>query len=300
MSTAVGDLVVNLMGNYDPLGRTYELAQQGANRFKDHAIMQIGAVKREFTSLFLPMAGLAALGGGTFSLGYALHEGFEAVQAMNLESKKLDAVLRATGGACGYASAELRGIADCVNGPLVTTSHSANRLVAGGSGTVERESERVDARFLEFGEDLNSEVGGGCGRDGDGQAKATCLGDDCKQVPALQRIAAGQNQVGLGVEGGDLLQQAHAFAVGQFLRMRGGNSLGAAVAAGQRAGLRHLPVDEHRIAGVVVLAGALRMRVWVVGQGSDVDGRHTRFLLGSNANWQVIVQVLVADSFRGD
>src|ERR1035441_593274 len=75
--------------------------------------------------------------------------------------------------------------------------------------------------------------------------------------------------------------------------MRGGDRLGAAIAACQGAGLRHLPVDEHRVARVVVLAGAMCMGVNAGDDGSDVDGRHTRVLLGSNADWRVLMLVLV-------
>ena len=133
---------------------------------------------------------------------------------------------------------------------------------------------RVDAVGFELGEDFDGELGGGGGSDGDGEAEAAGFVDEVVDVGALQRIAAGEDEVRLGVEGCDLAEQGEALGVGELVGMRGGDGFGAAVAAGERAGLGHLPVDEHGIAGVVVMGGAMCVRVGRCGgcDGSDIDG----------------------------
>jgi hypothetical protein len=83
--------------------------------------------------------------------------------------------------------------------------------------------------------------------------------------------------VGEGIEGGDLAEEVEAFGVGELVGVGRGDGFGAAVAAGEAAGLGHLPVDEHGAEGVVVCAGgAVGVGMWLGGwgEGADVGGGH--------------------------
>ena len=66
------------------------------------------------------------------------------------------------------------------------------------------------------------------------------VADQLEDVLALQRVAAGEDEDG-HAHVGDLVDQRLAFGVGQFVGMGDGLGGGAAVLAGQVAGLRDLP-----------------------------------------------------------
>jgi hypothetical protein len=83
------------------------------------------------------------------------------------------------------------------------------------------------------------------------------------KILALQRIAAGENQLRHGVaEPGNLAQKLHALLEGQLVGVRFGHRLGAAMPAGQRTSLRHFPVDIHGRPGVIArrVAGIPKVR----------------------------------------
>ena len=71
-------------------------------------------------------------------------------------------------------------------------------------------------------------------------------------VAAAQRVASGEDEMREGVaEAGDLVEELDALVEGEFLGMRGGHGLGAAVAAGECASLGHFPVNIHRRLGEI-------------------------------------------------
>jgi len=113
---------------------------------------------------------------------------------------------------------------------------------------------------LQLSENLDGQVCRGAGRDRDIDTEGSCFINQVKQVSTPQRIATGEDQVWRWfVEGRDLMEKLLPFLVGQFVRMRSGDRFRAAVTARQPTRLRHLPIDQHGISGIVVAGRVMRM-----------------------------------------
>ena len=141
---------------------------------------------------------------------------------------------------------------------------AADGIVARGSGAVEAQPQAFHLVFLEPHQHVARERLAGGGSDGDADAELVSLVDEIVEILAGQRIAAGENQLRHGVaESRDLAQELHAFLERELVGVGLGHRLGAAMAAGQRASLRHFPVDVHRrprvIAGRVARVPKVRV-----------------------------------------
>src|SRR6202034_3424400 len=99
-----------------------------------------------------------------------------------------------------------------------------------------------DAMLLQLGHYFERQVSGGAGRDGDVDAERARLVDELEEILTAQRVATREDQVRRGmIEGRDLMQQILPFLGAELVRMRRRDSFCATVAAGEAAGLRHLP-----------------------------------------------------------
>jgi hypothetical protein len=129
---------------------------------------------------------------------------------------------------------------------------AADRVMALRGGAVEAEAEGGDAVVRERLEDLAGEGRGGGGRDGDVDAEAAGLVDEGQEIRALERVPAREDQGGHRVpELRDLAEEREALLVRELAGMGVRHGGGAAVAAGERTGLGHLPVDVDGGARVV-------------------------------------------------
>ena len=141
---------------------------------------------------------------------------------------------------------------DGLYGAIERARNAADRIVPLGGGTIETQAKTFNAVFLQSQQNVAREGGGGGGRDGNADAQATRFVDQIVQVLALERIAAGEDQLGQRIaKFGDLTQKSHAFLESELHGMRLRDGGGAAMAAGQGAGLRHLPVNIERGLGVI-------------------------------------------------
>jgi len=104
MASAVGDLVATLGMNTSPWSSAIAGARSTLDRFKQDAVSGLGQLKQAMSTLSLGSVGGAILGGGLLvGASKAVSMFTEAEQA----GKKLEAVLKATGGAAGLSSKEL-------------------------------------------------------------------------------------------------------------------------------------------------------------------------------------------------
>src|SRR5579862_823431 len=149
--------------------------------------------------------------------------------------------------------AEASAVASGFDGAIEGAGHGANVVVPGGAGAVEAESEALNAVGLQIRDGVVSQFGGGAGSDRDFQAEAVSVIDERENIFAAERIAAGENQVRQRItEADELPEEALAFFRRELQRIRSGHRFGATVFAGETAGLRHLPVDQHWIPGKIV------------------------------------------------
>ena len=115
----------------------------------------------------------------------------------------------------------------------------------GGVGSVQADRHAGDAGFFELVDGFGGEQRRGAGRDVGAQADLDGVADQVVEVGPLERIAAGEHHQGLA-EGADLVEQAIALLGRQFFRVALGLGRGAAMYAGEVAGLGHFPDHQHR------------------------------------------------------
>src|ERR1700687_6039495 len=139
-------------------------------------------------------------------------------------------------------------MAGCFHSALESSRDGANVVVLLDTGAVEAESQALNSMRLELGDGVVGQLGSGARSNGNFQPEPIGVVDQRVNVFATEGIASGQNQVGKGIAEADYLAQKPLALFGvEFERMRRGHGLGAAVFAGQTAGLSHLPVNQHGI-----------------------------------------------------
>ena len=104
---------------------------------------------------------------------------------------------------------------------------------------------RTRPGFLHLENGFAGQQGRGAGRDRDLDALFGGIADQFEDVRALQRVAAGEDEDG-HLHVGDLVDQALAFGGGQLVGVGDGLGGGAAMLAGQVAGLRDFPDGQER------------------------------------------------------
>jgi len=120
-----------------------------------------------------------------------------------------------------------------------------------GPGPVQREGEPGYPSLLEAGDHLPGEEGGGRRREPHLQGKLPGPLDEEEEVPPGQRVPAGEEEEGLGPVGGHLLYEAEALLGGELPGKGVGHGRGPAVAAGQEAGVGHLPGHQVGVLGEI-------------------------------------------------
>src|SRR5271157_2159395 len=132
------------------------------------------------------------------------------------------------------------------------SGYSADVVVLLGTGAVETESQALNAMLLQTRDGIVRQFRSGAGRDRNFQPQPRGIVNQRQNILTAKRITSRQDQVRQGIAKiHQLLQEELALLGIEFQRMRIGHGLGAAVFAGQAAGLGHLPVHQHRILGKV-------------------------------------------------
>jgi hypothetical protein len=115
----------------------------------------------------------------------------------------------------------------------------------GGAGAVHADREAGEPGFFEAEHDLARKQGGGARRERDADADFPRMGDQFEQIRPFDGVTASENEDG-NFEVGDLIDELLAFLGREFhgvaLRLRGG----AAMHAGQIAGLGDFPDGDER------------------------------------------------------
>ncbi len=146
--------------------------------------------------------------------------------------------------------------------------HAAEAVVAPGVGAVEAQRDRLDPGRLERREALPRQVGGHRRRERGADPAIRGGPDELLEVRAAERVAAGEDDMRQRVaEAEDPVEEPLPLVGRQLERAPLGLGRGAAVAAGEAAGQRCLPVDEHR--GAVVDESA-RLDGADAGQGAGM------------------------------
>ncbi len=122
-----------------------------------------------------------------------------------------------------------------------------------GSRAVQRNGQSDQTGLLELEDGLARQQRRGAGSQRHMHALAGGVADQLEDVRPLQRVAAGQDEDG-HMQGGNLVDQRLSFGVGQLVGVGEGLGGGAAVLAGQIAGLRDLPDGQKR--GFVIIQAA--------------------------------------------
>lgn len=120
------------------------------------------------------------------------------------------------------------------------------------SRTIEAKPQALDRVFLKLHEYVAGERRSCGGRDGNGNPEpARCI-DQFEQIAPGKRVASRQDQLWQRIaEVGDLLQKIDALIKREFHGMRRGQGLRPAMTTGERACLRHFPIDVQRRLGVI-------------------------------------------------
>jgi nucleotide-binding universal stress UspA family protein len=154
-------------------------------------------------------------------------------------------VVAADGGVHLDGNARLVGPLNGLDGARPRAGQAAEGVVNLGRRAVERDAEPHQAGFLQLEDRFARQQRRGAGRERHLHAFAGGVADQLEDVFALQRIAAGKHE-DRHVHVGDLVDQRLAFGVGQLVGVGDGLGGGAAVLAGQVAGLRDLPDGQKR------------------------------------------------------
>ena len=148
--------------------------------------------------------------------------------------------MAADGGVDLDGDAGFVGPLDGLNGACPCAGQSAEGIVNLRGRAVERDAEADQAGFLELEDRLAGEQGGGRGSERDLDTFACGVANQLEDVLAFQRVSAGEDEDG-NVHLGDLVDQRLALGVIELVGVGDGLSGGAAVLAGQVAGLCDLP-----------------------------------------------------------
>ena len=105
--------------------------------------------------------------------------------------------MAADGGVHLDGDSGLIGPFDGLNGARPCAGKTSEGIVNLGSGTVERNAEANQACFLEFEDGLAGEQRRCAGRERDLDAFSGCVTDELKDIGALERIAAGEDEEGM-------------------------------------------------------------------------------------------------------
>ena len=167
--------------------------------------------------------------------GQLLEEGAETVQIVG--------VVAADGGVDLDGNARLVGPLDGLDGARIGAGKAAESVVNLGGRAVQRDAEPDQARLLELENRLAGQQRRGAGGERHLDAFVGGVADQLEDVLALQRVAAGEDEDG-HAHRGDLVDQRLPLGVGQLVGVGDGLGGGAAVLAGQVAGLGDLPDGE--------------------------------------------------------
>ena len=162
-------------------------------------------------------------------------------------------VMAADGGVDLDGDADFIGPFDGLDGACPGAGEAAEGIVDFRAGAVEGDAEADEACFLEFDERIAGEQRSGAGGEGDADALVAGVLDELEDVGTLERITAGEDEDG-DFHFGDFVDELFAFGGGELVGMGDGLGRGAAVFAGQIAGLGYLPDDQERLFVVVDVA----------------------------------------------
>ena len=152
-------------------------------------------------------------------------------------------VVAADGGVDLDGDARFVGPLDGLDGARIGAGKAAEGVVNLRGRAVERDAEADQARLLELEDGFAGQQRRGRGGERNLDAFIRGVADQLKNILALHRVSAGEDK-NRHAHLGDLVDQRLAFGVGQFVGVGDGLGGGAAVLAGQVAGLRDLPDGE--------------------------------------------------------
>ena len=113
-----------------------------------------------------------------------------------------------------YWQAKIRGSFDRTNGPVKAAFDAAHGFMAGCIGPVKAQAEAFDTMRFQLCEHFICQCWSRAGSDRNGQSQFAGFVDEVVDVGSIQRISAGQNQMGQRfVKGCNLAQKGLAFVV---------------------------------------------------------------------------------------
>ena len=135
---------------------------------------------------------------------------------------------------------------ESLHGAVKGAGNTSYGVVMFSGRAVEGKTETFDTMLLEANQNFAGQGGRSGGGDGGADAEAAGFIDQVVEVGPGERVAAGKDELGIGLaETRDLAKEVQALLVVKFRRVGHGDSFRTAVATGQSAGLGHFPVDVH-------------------------------------------------------